>query len=267
MNEEAPKKLWRYIPMQANDGPTNMAIDEAILLSRQRGLVPNTIRLYQWSPSTVTIGKHQSVDLEVDLDEIDQRGFQLVRRISGGGAVLHAENKEITYSVIARKNDLLNSKAKLKPIDGIYERILNIIQLTLHNISLSAAKGVVHCPALFIDGKKFSGNAQCIKGNHFLQHGTILLSVDAEEMYSVLKPPTGVTKTRMVRSVMTKVVGLEEKLGETIDVQSFEIAFKKSAEDVLGVKLVNGSLTAEEKDAAKELKKKYDSVEWRMKHP
>jgi lipoate-protein ligase A len=170
---EASNRQWRYIPLQTNDGPTNMAIDEAILLSRQKGLVQNTIRLYQWSPSTVTIGKHQSVDLEVDTGEISQRGFQLVRRISGGGAVLHAENQEITYSVIAKKEDVLQSKAKIKYIDGIYERILNIIQQTLNKISLSTAKGVVHCPALFIDGKKFSGNAQCIKGNHFLQHGTM----------------------------------------------------------------------------------------------
>jgi len=245
-----------------------MAIDESMLVNRVKGVVPNTVRLYQWSPSTVSIGMHQSVKLEVDESEIERRGFQLVRRISGGGAVLHAEGHEITYAVVSRVQDLLRddvvSKAK---IDAIYEIILQVIQKTVSALSLSATPGVIHCPALLVDGKKISGNAQCIKGGHVLQHGTILLSVNSEEMYSVLKPPEGVTKGRMVRSVKAKVTGLEDYMGITIPPKDFERKFLKSFSEIVGVSPVEGVLTPEETGMLDGLKEKYRSTAWRYKYP
>ncbi len=245
-----------------------MAIDEAILVNRMKDAVPNTVRLYQWSPSTVSIGMHQSVKLEVDEAEIARCGFQLVRRISGGGAVLHAKGREITYAVVARVQDLLHgnvtSKAK---VDAVYEIILQVIQRTVSLLSLSAAPGVIHCPALLVDGKKISGNAQCLKGGFVLQHGTILLSVDSDEMYSVLKPPVGVAKGRMVRSVKAKVAGLEDYIGTAISPRDFESKFLKSFSEIVGVAPVEGNLASGETDMVNGLKEKYASTEWRYKYP
>ena len=260
---------WRFLPIETNDGLTNMAIDEAILEARIKGIVPNTVRLYQWSPSTVTIGKHQSLSLEVDRGEINKRGFQLVRRITGGGAVLHAESMEITYSVVAKKSELMGQFPGILPtVDGIYNVILLVIQKTMDKICLATEKGVIHCPALFIGDKKFSGNAQCIKKNVILQHGTILLSVDPDEMYSVLKPPEGVTKGLMVRSVKAKVIGIEEHLGKKIDASYFNSTYKKSFSEILdNTTLVDGELTRAEKQLVVKLRKKYDSEKWRMKYP
>ncbi|MFX0103322.1 MAG: biotin/lipoate A/B protein ligase family protein [Candidatus Hodarchaeota archaeon] len=261
------KDAWRFLPIETNDGPTNMAKDEAILEARIKGIVPNTVRLYQWSPSTVTIGKHQSVSLEVDDEEINKRGFQLVRRISGGGAVLHAENMEITYSVVAKRSDLVKQFPDIPPtVDGIYHVILMVIQKTMDKISLATEKGVIHCPALFIGDKKFSGNAQCIKKNVILQHGTILLTVDPVVMYSVLKPPEGVTKGRMVRSVKAKVMGIEDHLGKKIDPLDFNDKYKQSFSEMLDAPLVDGNLTKEEEQHVVELRKKYESDKWRMKY-
>jgi lipoate-protein ligase A len=259
---------WRYLTMSTADGPANMAIDEAILSARAKDLVPSTIRLYQWSPSTVSIGQHQSVGLEVDVDEIDRRGFQLVRRISGGGAVLHAEGREITYAVVARKQDLFSLlPPELHNVDGVYKIILDIIQATVAKLSVTSEPGMVHCPALFIDGRKFSGNAQCMRGNVVLQHGTILLSVDPDEMYTVLRPPTGTTKSHMVRSVMAKVTGLEACLGAVVDVMDFEQKFLESGEAVLGSIFEPGELSGVELDALPEFKDKYASDAWRFKYP
>ncbi|MEX2683565.1 MAG: biotin/lipoate A/B protein ligase family protein [Candidatus Sigynarchaeota archaeon] len=263
-----PTQQWRFIPLVVNDGFTNMAIDEAILVNCMKGAVPNTVRLYQWSPSTVSIGMHQSVKLEVDEAEIERRGFQLVRRISGGGAVLHAEGREITYAVVARVQDLLglNNFARTK-VDAVYENILRVIQKTVSQLSLSAASGVIHCPAVLVDGKKISGNAQCFKMSHVLQHGTILLSVDPDEMYSVLKPPEGVTKGRMVRSVKAKVTGLEDYTGHAISPKDFESKFLKSCSEIFGISFVEGNLTREEMELVNGLKEKYASTAWRYKYP
>jgi lipoate-protein ligase A len=263
-----PTQSWRLIPLAVNDGFTNMAIDEAVLVNRMKDAVPNTVRLYQWSPSTVSIGMHQSVKLEVDEAEIERRGFQLVRRISGGGAVLHAKGREITYAVVARVQDLLRGNATSKPgVDAIYEVILQAIQLTISRLSISAAQGAIHCPALLVDGKKISGNAQCIRGNYFLQHGTILLSVDSDEMYSVLKPPEGVTKGRMVRSVKAKVVGLEDYMGTAIYPRDFESKFVNSFSEIVGISLVEGNLATGEDDVLGGLRDKYASKAWRQRYP
>jgi len=257
---------WRFLPVAVNDGYTNMAIDEAILLSRIKGIVPNTVRLYQWSPSTVSVGMHQSIQQEVDAAEIDRRGFQLVRRISGGGAVLHSSGAEITYSVVARIPDLIGTASKGTAIESCYHVILEAIQKTLAKISLSSIPGVIHCPAMLVDGKKFSGNAQCIKNNFLLQHGTILLAVDPDEMYSVLRPPETVTRSRMVRSVKAKVIGLEEYLGTSIDPVDFGEKFKDSFSELLGITFIDGELVPEENSLTETLKVKYTDDAWRMKY-
>ncbi|MHA1896524.1 MAG: lipoate--protein ligase family protein, partial [Promethearchaeota archaeon] len=93
-------KIWRVLPFMIADGPTNMAIDEAILIARTEDLVPNTIRFYRWKPSTASIGSHQSLSDEINLEAAKKLGVDVVRRISGGGAVYHDLKNEITYSVI-----------------------------------------------------------------------------------------------------------------------------------------------------------------------
>ncbi len=262
------REHWRFLPTGVKDGPTNMATDEAILIARGQDSVPNTVRVYQWAPSTVTIGRHQSVATEVDEDDIRRRGFQLVRRISGGGAVLHAESMEITYSVVARVHDLLAGAPKgASLVDAVYASILSWIQRTLERLSLPVNSGVIHCPALLVAGKKFSGNAQCIKKNVVLQHGTILLKVDPDVMYSVLRPPAGITKTRMVRSVMAKVIGIEEMLGRAVSVELFSKCFKESVVEMLGVVLQDGMLTPGESSLVATLREKYASSEWTGKYP
>ena len=264
--ENPSSNSWRFLPVAVADGFSNMAIDEAILLSRIKGIVPNTVRLYQWSPSTVSIGMHQSIQQEVDAAEIDRRGFQLVRRISGGGAVLHATGAEITYSVVARIPELIANARKGTVIESCYHVILEAIQRTLAKISLDSMPGVIHCPAMLVDGKKFSGNAQCVKNNYILQHGTILLQVNPDEMYSVLKPPETVTKSRMVRSVKAKVIGLED-LGIGIDPADFGEKFKDSFSELLDISFFDGELVPEECELIESLKIKYASDAWRMKYP
>ena len=83
-----------------------MAIDEAILRARIAGKVPNTIRFYRWKPSAVSIGRFQSIQNEVNLDNCKQHGVDVVRRITGGGAVYHDSQGEITYSVVVKREDL-----------------------------------------------------------------------------------------------------------------------------------------------------------------
>src|SRR4030042_3700244 len=97
---------WRLLPIETCHAAVNMAIDEAILNARIANQVPNTLRLYRWQPSAVSIGKNQKPENEVYLDTAKKLGVDVVRRISGGGTVYHDFEGEVTYSVIARVADL-----------------------------------------------------------------------------------------------------------------------------------------------------------------
>ncbi len=88
----------RLLETGAADGATNMAIDEAILTAHARGLVPPTLRFYGWNPPCLSVGVFQSVEREIDLAECQRRGIDVVRRATGGRAVLHAA--EVTYSLV-----------------------------------------------------------------------------------------------------------------------------------------------------------------------
>lgn len=257
-------KEWRLIPLETYNGFRNMALDEAILSQAIKGKSPNTIRFYKWKPSTVSIGRHQSFSAEVNMEALNQLSFDVVRRITGGGAVFHDSVREITYSIVCPIKFLkkLNAHSVLEQFELIENGIVN----GLINYGLEAEKGVIHCPAIFIDGKKFSGNAQLRKSNFILQHGTILLEIDPELMYSVLKAPHNVSKSRMVKSVYTKCVGIKEKL-EKYEEMSFIKSLRNGFEKTLQINLKEDYYTKEELNLADKLvKEKYSNQKWLKKY-
>jgi lipoate-protein ligase A len=255
---------WRLIPIETNNGLLNMALDEAILMQAIKGKSPNTIRLYKWNPSTISIGRHQSLSDEVDLEAVRQLNFNVVRRITGGGAVFHDSKREITYSIVCPVKYLKELKAYsvLEQFELIESGIID----GLINYGLEPEKGIIHCPALFLDGKKFSGNAQLRRKNYLLQHGTILLEIEPELMYSVLKAPHNVSKSRMVKSVYAKCVGIKEKL-DNYEEESFLISLRKGFEKSLQINLREGIYTQEELEIAEKLViEKYSNQKWLFKY-
>lgn len=255
---------WRLIPLELHNGCWNMALDEAILRSVINKESPNTIRFYKWSPSTVSIGRNQSLTSEVDLDFIKEKEFNVVRRITGGGAVFHDEFREITYSIVCPLDFLesLGAKSVMEQFEIIEMGIIAGLRL----YGLKPEKGIIHCPALFLDGKKFSGNAQVRKKRHILQHGTILLELEPDLMYSALKAPYNVSKSRMVKSVYSKCVGVKEHL-ESYNEESFLSSLKKGFENILGITSKENSFTESELKLANELvESKYGNDKWLMKY-
>ena len=96
----------RVIPYSSNSAYQNMAIDHALLESVAMGNSGMTLRLYAWKPSAVSIGRFQSMQKEVNLEQCKSMGIDFVRRITGGGAVYHDSEGEITYSLIAKESEL-----------------------------------------------------------------------------------------------------------------------------------------------------------------
>jgi len=255
---------WRKLPLEVRNGFWNMALDEAILNKAIKKDVPNTLRFYKWKPSTASIGRNQSLRNEIDIEFARERGFNVVRRITGGGAVFHDETRELTYSIVCpiKTLEALGAKKVIEQFEVITQGII----LGLKNYGLKPEKDIIHCPAILLNGKKFSGNAQVRRKGFILQHGTILLDFDPELMYSVLKAPENVGKSRMVRSVRAKCIGIKnhiENYDEAKLINSLERGFQMS----LGIELEGGTFTDEEKNLAETLvKDKYSNIKWLKKY-
>ena len=271
---------WRLLPFWTNDGPTNMAIDEAVLQARTENLVPNTLRFFRWNPSTATIGRNQSLSTEIDMAAAKGLNIDVVRRISGGGAVYHDYNNEITYSIITSEKDLKKSfnllnkqngdtEEKFFDVDGSYNVIIQGLMSGLGNIGLKVEQGLIHCPVMLVDDLKISGNAQARRKGFILQHGTILLHVDAELMYTVLRAPEGATKSKMVRSVRSKVTGLYDNADvKPISDDEFQKIMVESFERKLNINCELGTLTDYEKKLVEDFKvKRYSNKDWLNKFP
>ena len=255
---------WRFLPFETRNGYWNMALDEAILKSVSENKSQNTLRFYKWNPSTASIGRNQSLSAEVDLEFIKEKGFNVVRRITGGGAVFHDFRGEITYSIVCPIKFLKN--LNVVTILDQFEIITQGVIAGLRNYGLEPEKGIIHCPAIFLDGKKFSGNAQVRKKGHILQHGTILLEINPDLMYSVLKVPEYIDKSRMVRSVRAKCIGIKDHL-RNYDEKQFVNSLKFGFEKILKIKLQEGYFSDYELNLAENLvNEKYSNLNWLKKY-
>jgi lipoate-protein ligase A len=170
---------WRLIPFQYHNAAVNMAIDEAVAEAISFNEASPTVRIYGWRPSAISIGRFQSAEDEVELEECRRRGIDLVRRRTGGGAVYHDEEGEITYSVICPE------RLVSKDINASYRDICRLIITGLAAIGIEAEFKPIN--DVLVGGRKISGSAQTRRQGVFTMHGTVLFDVDPETMFSVLK--------------------------------------------------------------------------------
>ncbi|MBY9005415.1 MAG: lipoate--protein ligase family protein [Candidatus Lokiarchaeota archaeon] len=257
-------KDWRFLPIETRNGYWNMALDEALLEAVIQKRSPFTIRIYKWAPSTVSIGRNQSLNEEIDVRFCRQQQFNILRRITGGGAVFHDNQGEITYSIICSIK-FLEEKNALNVIEQ-YEIITNCIIACLDELGLKTNKGIIHCPAIFLNNKKFSGNAQIRRRGYILQHGTILLELNPELMYSALRSHPKVSHSRMVQSVRAKCIGIKNNINNYDEIK-FIGSLKQGFIDELGINLINGYFSNWElKFAEKLINEKYDNKKWLEKY-
>lgn len=235
----------RVLETGHNQASWNMALDEVLL--NNLGDMP-TLRIYGWSPPAVSIGYFQSMDAEVNVEECRRLGIDVIRRITGGGAVLH--DSELTYSFLTKKypQNILES----------YELICGAVIDAIDSLGFVA--GFSPLNDITINGRKVSGNAQTRKKNTLLQHGTILLNVDVEKMFSVLKIPSEKIRDKMISEAKQRVTSLEKSFGEVAS------SLKKGFSRNFHADLFVDRLSDEEKIATEKLaKEKYSTRQWNWK--
>ncbi len=253
--------VWRLLNHGAKNAFMNMAIDEAVHRARIENLVPNTIRFYRWKPSAVSVGRFQRIGEEVQLANCRKQGVNIIRRVSGGGAVYHDTDNEITYSVIVKKEDL-----EAQDITLVYERISKGLIETLRILGLTAdfSKGKVNtCPNVMINGKKISGSAQAHKRGVVLQHGTLLLDVNFVDMFTFLRVQWPRSCMEVVNVAKRNITSLKEELRRDVSREEMKRALTDGFQKGLNIELMEDKLTSYESELAERLSiKKYATRHW-----
>ena len=247
---------WRLIDMRIEDAYTQMAIDEAIAFARNRGEMPNTIRLYRWKPSAVSVGYFQSLENEVDIEECRRQGVDVIRRITGGGAVFHDYEGEITYSLVAPDSD---PKIPTDIIES-YQIICGCIIDGLKELGVDSEFKPVN--DIVADGKKISGNAQTRRYGVVLQHGTVLVDCDAKKIFSILKVSGVKISDKAIKSAEERLTNVRKYLGRNVSFEDARAALIKGFERGFNIRLKPGKLTPYEEGLVDEYRKRYKSREW-----
>ena len=238
----------------------NMAIDEAILQSRMDNLVPNTLRLYQWKPSTVSIGKNQNPNDTVYVDNCRKLGVDIVRRNSGGGTVFHDQSGELTYSVTAQTHDV--GKDSIAFYTCVYAAVTDALRLLGIPADYNAGDQK-NCPNLTVNKRKISGSAQTVKRNVTHQHGTLLLSVNLPLMFQLLRVPFTDDCGLAAQTAQRKITSVQTELGHTVTTETAANALTQGFKAALKINLNPAGLTLYEQALAQKLyKNKYATDSW-----
>jgi lipoate-protein ligase A len=244
-----PARAWRLLVTEPCDGPTNMAIDEALWRGRQAGTSPPTLRFFAWAPPTVSLGYGQALERDVDVDACRRFGVGIVRRPTGGSAIYHdGPERELTYSVVATAADLGIPADLLETYRWIGRALLrglNALGARAQMVDVASGGGLspAFCFArtgsfeIEVAGRKLVGSAQRRQGTSFLQHGAVLLGVDAPRLRALF--PT-------TRDPLAPLTTLEAALGRRPRFDEVAAALRDAFEREHGLALAPGGLSREE---------------------
>lgn len=241
----------------------NMAIDEAISEAVTRKLSPPTLRLYEWDRPSISIGYFQKTS-DIDTRYCSKKGYPLVRRLTGGRAILH--DAELTYSLSSLSNTYLFNNSLIKTYTVISNALLRGLKQNGIEAHMSGRKrhnSGNKNPACFksmsygeikVNGKKIIGSAQKRYKDGFLQHGSILMNFNAEEMHNVLICNDDADFND---------IGAIREYSPDLSLSQLIVSLKEAFEKELGVKLVSDNPSKFELSLAKELEQnKYSTEKW-----
>lgn len=251
-------RQWRLLYDEPLTGRRNMAVDDAILEAVGRGDQPPTLRLYAWSPACLSLGYGQK-ETDADGARLEHFGWDLVRRPTGGKAILHTD--ELTYSVT------LPGDHPLAEVDIVesYRRISQALMAALVKLGLTpqadrkddSVKGAgavcFEVPSHYeitAGGRKLVGSAQVRRKNGLLQHGTLPLTGDLGHICDALAYADDADRDAARASVYRRAVTLEDALGRAVTWDEAAAAVRDGFREVFAVDLIPGTLSDAEARAA-----------------
>jgi len=263
---------WRLLITPPARGARNMAMDESILEHIGRGASLPTLRLYAWTPACLSLGQAQPY-ADVDVTRLKQRGWEVVRRATGGRAILHTD--ELTYSVIAPSNEPRVEGSVLESYNRLAQALLLAVQSLEIPVEMKegkASESTTPNPICFevpstyeitVNGKKLIGSAQARKKEGVLQHGSLPLTGDLTRICQALVFENESARDDASQRLLERATTVESALGVGVSWEKAQQAFVHAFEAQLGLSFELGALSESESKRAEELvKEKYAHPAW-----
>lgn len=244
-----------------------MSVDHALLDSACRGEAPPTLRFYRFEPPALTLGRFQPIR-HIDLGACARRGIDVVRRPTGGKAILHKD--DFTYSLVlppwAGMPDSVEESYTVicRGIIGALELLgveASLVPRTPYH--LDRVHACFSSPAaadLAVGGRKICGSAQTRKSGGVLQHGTILNLDNSALLFELLDYPEGEARER--RREFSRTCACLEELGVAVEWDEIASAFKQGFEEAFNIVLARGELSSDELALSTSLLQGYTSTAW-----
>jgi lipoate-protein ligase A len=254
-------RQWRLIYDKPRRGADNMARDEAVLNAVSQQSAAPTLRLYRWEPPCLSIGYGQPVN-DVDRERLLERGWDIVRRPTGGRAILHAD--ELTYSVTLSSDHPLAEGGVIES----YRRISRALLAALDSLGLRPQAQQVNQPnaegpvcfetpshyEITANGKKLVGSAQARKKGGVLQHGTLPLYGDMTRVCDALRYDDATARARAKAQVRARATTLEEAVGGcAVDWNAAAHALVTGFRETFQIDFVEQELSDVEREHAQQL--------------
>ena len=262
---------WRLLISPPADGPLNMAIDQAIMEAVAQERILPTLRFFAWTPPCLSLGYTQPV-ADVDGERLATLGWDLVRRMTGGRAILHTD--ELTYSVALPADDPIIAGGIVESYRRLSAALitgLNALGVTPEADRRASAQRTSSGPVCFevpshyeitVGGGKLIGSAQVRKFGAVLQHGSLPLAGDIARICDALVFASDDQRARVRTRVAERATTLERALGRVVFWDEAASVMANSFRDVFDLVLEQASiLTAEEIARAAQLREEQYAAE------
>ena len=250
-----------------------MAVDESILEHIYRSESKPTLRLYSWNPPCLSLGHAQSFK-DVDVERLKSHGWDVVRRVTGGRAILHTD--ELTYSVTGSADEPVLSGGVLESYNRLAQALLHAVQSLSVPVEMKEHEDghtkqnlnpvCFEVPSTYeitVDGKKLIGSAQARKKEGVLQHGSLPLTGDLTRICDALIFENEDARETAKERLLPRATTVESVLGVGTDWETAAQAFIRGFEAELGIQFERGELSKSESQRADELvQEKYAHPSW-----
>lgn len=266
-------EIWRLIISPPARGAENMSLDEAILQGVSAGDSPPTLRLYAWHPPCLSLGYSQTVT-DVDQQLLHERQWDIVRRPTGGRAILHTD--ELTYSVITSDENTIVAGGVLEGYRRLSQGLVAALALLDLDVEIQPEipipKNQRENPTCFqvpsayeilVGGKKLIGSAQMRRRGGVLQHGTLPISGDISRICEVLFFNNEIARQRAAQQLLKCATTIEALVGTTVSWQQVAQTVVEGFTNALGICFNPESPTDHEITRVNQLvKNRYDNPDW-----
>jgi lipoate-protein ligase A len=265
-------ETWRLLITPPAQGTWNMAVDEAILehIGRRESLP--TLRLYAWKPACLSLGYAQPY-ADVDERGLKTKGWEVVRRPTGGRAILHTD--ELTYSVTAPTDEPRVAGSLMESYNRLAGALLAAVQALGLPVEMKEDSSPNHetpnpvcfeVPSAYeitVNGKKLIGSAQARRKEGVLQHGSLPLTGDLTRITEALVFADDAARQDAAQRLLERATTVESVLKRSVPWHEAAQAFIHTFEDKLDLKLEEGAFSeSEQKRTEMLLCEKYNHPEW-----